>query len=554
MEYDIVFLHPPSMYDFRRRPFFPGPISKTVHFTPAFEGIPIGLISMAEYAERSGYKVKIFNIAELMATSQKFDPEEFIKNIKTRFFGIDLHFCVHSQGALEVAKMCKNHHKDSDIIIGGLTATRFANEIMEKHSYVDYVITGEGEVPLLNILETGPRLEIPNLIFRDKDQRIIENKHFWIAKDFNEFDFTRIDLVTPRKNLITVTTEVGTQQHWMIPVCRGCIFNCATCGGSKYAYSSLFHRDKPIFRSKEKIVEDLQKLSEQGIESVFLFMDPRMGGKKYWGPLFKTLASEDIGVKYLNIELFTPADEEYLSTLNHLNNKVHVSLTISPESGSEMVRIAQGRQYTTDSLMKTARSCRTIGLGLVVFFMFGLAQQTKKAFEDTYRVSTNLMRLNFESGKGPGIRTQFGEMLLMDPGSLAFENPEKYNYNLIFRSLQDYIDGMSSPSWTDWLSYETNTMKRKALLESPITFREQMINFYHSVGLVSQDQAEQERKKLKIDRNIINELESIRDIVETEKREKRYWALYRALEGYNLGKISLLWKIKRKLGILGIFS
>lgn len=557
MNYDIVFLHPPSVYDFRKKPWFPGYVAGTIRFTPVFEAIPIGFISMAEYAERHGYKVKIFNLGEYMLTNPKFDPEEFIKKIQSDFFGIGLHFCVHSQGALEIARICKLHHEDSNVVVGGLTATKFSNELIMNHHYVDYVIRGEGEIPLLKLLDTNyPEEKIPNLLFRDKEGRIKESRLWWSAEDINKFDYTRLDLVDPKNLLINIYTKLGNIKQWMIPICRGCLYNCATCGGSRYTYSHMFHRKRTAFRSKEKIIEDLQKLSDQGVESVFLFGDVRMGGKKYWKSLLKTLASSDIGVKYLTMELFTPGNMEFLSEIIRLNNSIKVGLSISPESGNEMVRTAQGRPYTNESLIKTAKYCSKNGIRLGVFFMFGLALETEESLEDTYNLCVKLIDLNFENGSllysQPVIRPQFGEMLLLDPGSPAFDNPEKYGYKLLFKTLQDYVNGLSSPAWSDWLSYETQTSTRRELLERPRRFDDKIISYYHSIGLISDEQAEFAHRKNKIGRIILEELETIRKIKQVKRKEKRYWAIYRALKSSDKGKLSIFWRIKKKLGILDL--
>jgi len=553
MDYDLVFLHPPSVYDFRKKPWFPGHLAGTVHFTPVFEGIPIGLISMADYAQRHGYKVKIFNLAEYMITDQKFNTEEFIKKINAAYFGIDLHFCVHSQGAIEVARLCKYHHEDSSIIMGGLTATKFSYELLINHPYIDYVIRGEGEVPILKLLGEKDHNKVPNLLFKDECGHIKESELIWKAEILDEFDFTNIRLVTPRNLLTVVPTESKPINHWMIPVCRGCLFNCAACGGSRYSYSHMCNRESPIFRSKEKIVEDLCKLAGDGIESVFLFMDSRMGGRKYWKSLMNALSSNSTGLKSINLELFTPGDKEFLSEIAHLNNTLKVGLSISPESGNEDVRRFHGRHYTNESLIKTATFCRKNMIDLAVFFMFGLASENEESINDTYNLCTKLTDLNFEhgptSGLGHLIKNRFGEMLLLDPGSPAYDNPKKFGYKLLFKTLQDYKNGISSPAWSDWLSYETSTSTRREILERPLRFYERLIRFYYSRNLISDDQFELAYRKAKVDRIVLEELENIRKLKQSERKEKRYWELYTALKDYEHGKLSLSWRIKKMLGI-----
>ena len=84
MKYDLVLLHAPSVYDFRKNSLLAGPISDVVPSSPVFEMYPIGLTSIADYLEQYGLRVKIINIANRMLMSEKFDVETKLKKIKTR--------------------------------------------------------------------------------------------------------------------------------------------------------------------------------------------------------------------------------------------------------------------------------------------------------------------------------------------------------------------------------------------------------------------------------------------------------------------------------------
>ena len=181
--------------------------------------------------------------------------------------------------------------------------------------------------------------------------------------------------------------------------------------------------------------------------------------------------------------------------------------------------------------------------------MFGLGTQTEQSLEDTFSVIKRLVEVNEEPGSGPGVRAQYGSMLLLDPGSLAFNDPEKYGYKLIFKNLEDYVRGMSSTSWTDWQSFYTEKLSRRQFLQLPIDFRKKMIDYYHSKGMISDEQKEVEDKKHNINMIIMEELESISKLKNEKEKDNRYWSLYNALKNYNKGEISLLWRMKRKIGI-----
>lgn len=58
MRADLVLLHAPSVYDFRKRTIMYGPMSDLVPSTPIFEMYPIGFLTMANYLKKKGDKSK----------------------------------------------------------------------------------------------------------------------------------------------------------------------------------------------------------------------------------------------------------------------------------------------------------------------------------------------------------------------------------------------------------------------------------------------------------------------------------------------------------------
>jgi len=458
VDFDTLFVHPPALYDFRRRILFPGPIAHTVaDSTHQFIVFPVGLLSMAEYLDRNGYKTAIDNLGERMVTDETFDAESHLRNSDARVYAIDLHWCTHSQGAVEVARLCKQLHPNSFVLLGGLTATCFHEEIIRNFPFIDAVIRGEAEEPLLQLLSKldarSSLSEVSNLTYRDGN-RILANELAQPRSSLDDLDFTRLDLVKPRKAPVFERASV--------PVCRGCVYDCVSCGGSAYSYRRLFGRDRPAFRSPEKILEDLTRLDEQGVDVVFLFQDPCMGGRKYWKELLAVLKSDKSNIGTLSLELFVPPPAEFLENLSTIGERV--TLTISPESGVDSVMKAHGRPYTDKELLSTAALCMRLGLRLTVFFMVGLAGETHNTFEQTSSLWEEFYAMNDSRSQrlraGGAVRHAFGSMILLDPGSLAFDYPEKYGYRLLFKNLRDYIEGMLKPSWHQWISYETRKLGR----------------------------------------------------------------------------------------------
>jgi len=518
MNYDVVLIHPPAIYDFRERVLFPGPLGYTVkESTDQFIIPPVGMLSIAEYLERNGYRVKVDNIGERMVTDSGFDAVGHIKGLSAKVIGIDLHWCLHSQGAIELARACKEAHPETMVLLGGLTSTVFSEEIISKYDFLDAVIRGEAEKPFLELmkgLEQNEKLdEIPNLTFRDDEGKVRVNPMMKPSETLDEYDYTRLDLIEPQK--IIYRNDKG--GSWFIPVCRGCAYNCATCGGSRYSYKTYLARERPAFRSPEKIAEDIEKLSKQGIKSVFLFQDPRMGGKEYCAKLFAALRSKKSTAVNISMELFGPADEDYLKQIANVG--LPIVLSISPESCCDVIRKEQGRKYGNEELFKTLKLCKKYNIPIGVFSMIALGDDTPKTIKDTWKIWEQICIINRESsGKSP-VHHAFGPMILLDPGSPAFDYPEKHGYRLRFNNLEEYINGMSLMSWHQWISYETKYLNRETIIKLIMDSIEYSIDLRERFGLFSEHDASARKLRfVTINKMVVDVVNQVMDLDNEEER------------------------------------
>ncbi len=519
MSYDVILIHPPANYDFREKAIFPGPIGYTVGgSTSQFITPSIGILSIADYLDRNGYHVVVDNIGERMFSNPSFDVEEYIRNLSASIFGVGLHWCVHSQGAIEIARLCKKYHPESMVVLGGLTTTVFHEEIVRNYEFIDLVIRGEAEKPFLQLikaLEQKIDLDlVPNLTFRDRDGGIRNTPFMEPSADLDEFEFTRLDLLEPKGAIFTP----GLLPNWTVPIARGCLHNCVSCGGSAYTYRTHFGMQRPAFRSPEKIVEDLKKLSKQGVQLVLLCQDPRMGGQEYWRKLLTLLQEEKPDLSQLTIEVFGPLDEEFLKELAKI--EINIVLTISPESGVDKVRGAHGRKYTNEGLLRSIELCKKYNIALGIFSMLALGNDTPETIKITWKWWEQICSMNL-NGNAP-VDFAFGPMILLDPGSLAFDRPKEYGYRLLFKDFEGYVQGLSLPSWHQWVSYETKFLNRDEIVKLTIDSMEYSINLRERCNFYSEKDAEIARfcfvEAGKETINVVNEAMNLND--EQEKLER----------------------------------
>ena len=145
---DVVLIHPPSVFDFRERAIFHGPLSDVIPSSPVFEMYPVGFLTLATYLRRRGYRVRIVNLALLMMRSRRFDPETLLRRLRPRLFGIDLHWLPHAQGGPEVAALLARLHPDIPVVFGGISATYFHEELI-RNDAIDFVLRGSVTEPSL---------------------------------------------------------------------------------------------------------------------------------------------------------------------------------------------------------------------------------------------------------------------------------------------------------------------------------------------------------------------------------------------------------------------
>ena len=288
MNPDLILLHAPSVYDFRKITTLYGPVSDQIPSSPVFEMYPIGLTSIAEYLERYGYRVRIVNLAVRMLKDPDFDAEAMIRKLKAPVFGIDLHWLVHCHGSIEIAKLVKKYHPRARLMFGGFSSSYFYRELID-YPEIDYVLRGDStEEPVRQLMDciknnTEPET-VPNLVWRDKTGNVRENPFTYVPNDLSDV-MTNHYTNTVRSVLrYRDFTSYLPFQGWTdypitaIITCRGCNENCVICGGSGAAGRMFLNRGKPVFRSPQAVARDVKQIVRFSNAPVFILGDPRQAG------------------------------------------------------------------------------------------------------------------------------------------------------------------------------------------------------------------------------------------------------------------------------------
>jgi B12-binding domain/radical SAM domain protein len=543
---DLILLHPPTYYDFRKRPGIYGPISDVVPSTPVFEMYPIGFASLSEYLERHGLNVRIINVAMKMLKDEEFDVERLIRKNSPLAFGIDLHWMAHVHGALALAEMIKRYHPGTPVILGGLSATYYHEEILRQYPFVDFVMRGDStEKPLLQFLRTlkakGEFKDIPNLTYRDGENGIRVNPITYVPEDLNDI---AIDYRHIMKKVVRFMDPVGYQPFidwYSYPVtavftCRGCIYHCKTCGGSSRTFRSMANRTKPAYRDPKLLAQDIFNISDHLNAPIMIIGDIFQPGREYGAALLQEMKKKPID-NHIAFEFFVPPSRDQLERI--AESVKNFNIEISPESHDEEVRKAFGRPYANQPMEKMIADAIELGCKRIdLFFMIGLPKQTYQSVLETVDYCRLLLKrfqpydklIPFISPLAP----------FLDPGSTVFEEPEKFGYRLFYRTVEEHRQALMTPSWKYILNYETEWMDRNEIVASTYESGKRLNRLKAEFGLIDRKTAESVELRIERALHMMEQIDQIMALPDLKERESALESMLKkplSLETYSMSTV-----------------
>jgi B12-binding domain/radical SAM domain protein len=444
---------------------------------PIFEMYPVGFTTIAEHLLSLGFETQVVNLAVNMLASPAYDAERAIRKLRPRLaFGVDLHWLPHAQGAVEVARLVKKHHPQTPVLVGGWAATYFHRELIEYDCF-DFVFRGDStEVPvgmLLRALAGGDvspaRLaEIPNLTWKDAQGAAHVNELTNAPNTLERWGNNYLNMFKMSLKFGSIAAQIPFHDWWTYPItavmtCRGCTQHCAICGGAGPAVRGYAARRRTAFRPPELIVRDVARLARHTSGPIFIIGDLNQAGGEYARIVLDGLRRHRVR-NNLILELFDGAPAEFFRRV--ADAAPHFNFEMSPETHDEEIRRRGGKRYGNRELLDAIGYALKRGAEKFdLYFMVGLTGQTPSSAMDTVEWAGELMarfdkRLAlFISPLAP----------FLDPGSLAYENPEKFGYKILFKDFAAYREAIAAPTWKQALNYETAWMTRDELVD--VTYR-----------------------------------------------------------------------------------
>lgn len=509
---DLILLHAPSNYDFRKRNVIYGPISDVIPSSPIFEMYPIGFMTIAAHLENNRVGARIVNVANRMLREPSFNVESFIAKLRPAAFGLDLHWLPHAQGSLELAGIIKKVHPDIPVIFGGLSATYFYKELLS-YPQVDFVVRGDStEEPVLRLMRAikagGGFEEIPNLSWKGRDGSLNHNSLSWVPSSLDEVP---LDYNYPVKSVLKYRSLSGVVPfcNWLdypitaVFTCRGCTLNCKSCGGSKYAYGESCGRREVAYRSPELLAEDIHSIQRYLHSPVFIIGDIRQPGNGYAEKLLDVLKKKRPKGPIV-LELFGPAGDDFFRAIDEAIPRYNIQF--STESHDEAVRRAFGKGWRNVDIENTVQAALRNGCQRFdLFYMIGLPKQDHASVMGTVEYAGKLLS---EFGVGGKLHPHISPLApFIDPGSEVFANPEKFGYKMCCRTLEEHRQALLAPAWHHMLNYETQWLTRDQIADVTYEAALGFNNVKANYGILDAGAAAQVESRIRGDRELIRRLD-----------------------------------------------
>jgi B12-binding domain/radical SAM domain protein len=408
------------------------------------------------------------NLALLMMRSRRFRPERFLRKLRPRLFGIDLHWLPHAHGGPEVAALLKRLHPDTPVVFGGISSTYYHDELV-RYPAVDFVLRGSVTEPALlalvrEIEGDGQFERVPGLTWKAKDGAVRVNPMAGLPVSLDELRFDLGMMVAGVVGHLDFWTSAPFHFWWRHPITavftvRGCARQCVTCGASGSAFDRFMPRGHPLLRGPEAVAAQVQELAGITRAPIFLVGDLRDGGEAYAAGVVDALARRPVTNRIV-FEFFEPPGREHLARIDRSIPRWGAEL--SPESHDETIRALLGKAVYSNQDLEAAIEAILAGRceQLDLFYMVGLPGQTRASVLATVDAIEALFsrfdrRLSaFLTPMGPFI----------DPGSDGFEQAEARGYRIRARTLADHRALLERHDWESILNYETQWMTRAEIV------------------------------------------------------------------------------------------
>jgi radical SAM superfamily enzyme YgiQ (UPF0313 family) len=328
---------------------------------------PFSIAMLMTNVEQHGFR------ASLLDTNLERDPlaalEREIKRRRPKIVGITSYSATIAH-AERIAQKVKQVDDSITVILGGFHATAEPAECLNYFDGFDYVVHGEGELALIDLLDRllnhKPTADTPNLAFRDGGQVVI-NPQGPIIHDLDELPFPDIDRTGFRRY------EPTPPNYYSLPTIgimasRGCPYKCTFC-------ATHFQWNKTMRRmSRGLLVDWLEKFAtDWGVRDFRFFDDTFTVPKKEVVEFCEEVLRRGLKIHWNCYSRVDTIDKE-LARLMKRAGCYHVKFGIEAGTQESLDRIR--KNITLERAREAIAEVASLGIETKASFILGIHEES----------------------------------------------------------------------------------------------------------------------------------------------------------------------------------
>ena len=327
---------------------------------------PLGILSIASYAELLGYSVHVMDVHAERADDQQL--RERLRCHRPRFVGMTAltNMCIPAH---KIARICKEEVPDCVVVAGGVHAEALPESLL-RNSAFDCVVKGDGENAMIEIMRGDPFPSILGLSYVD-DGRVRHNSPRPVEMDLDQFPFPAYHLV----DFSNYFPAVGTYRNFPainMLMTRGCPGTCTFCNSAR---TTLRTRDPQL------MVEQIKLLRHKyGIRQITFYDDTFTVLKKVCLEFCECLAAENLGITWVAYVRGDCFNDEMAAAMKKAG--CHQVL-IGVETGSPMISERIRKPIDRERYRRTVEIAHKHGMEVRGSFILGNMDETWETMEET---------------------------------------------------------------------------------------------------------------------------------------------------------------------------
>ncbi len=366
----ILFINPPTINIIGTN--LPHVLQEAEDPTP-----PLGLMYLAAYLEKnSNYNISILDCpVEGLNYNQL---EKRIEQEKPDVVGITA-MTFTLLDVIKTVQTTKRVNSKIKIILGGPHIHIYPEETIKIRG-IDYLVLGEGEKPLKDLLDrlddTKKLYEIKGIVFKDQD-RIINTGPREPIENLDALPF-------PARHL-TLYKKYGSMVAKRFPVTtmftsRGCPYKCLFC--DRPHLGKVF-RD----RSANNVVDEMEECQKMGIKEIFIYDDTFGVNRQRVLDICNEILKRKLEIAWDVRNRVNVVDEEILQKMKEAGcSRIHYGV----EAGTQKILNVLRKGITLDQVRKAFALTRKVDIQTLAYFMIGSPTETKEDILETIKFMKKL--------------------------------------------------------------------------------------------------------------------------------------------------------------------